>query len=145
MRAPEVFLGKSCYGPSQVWAIAAMVLVWMKRKLLGSSDAPHPILAKPWSMAKLRRLFPDWKFPNADQITTHELRAAIQISERESREEEVMLEISPLPEEMRKMEIPKQLRDLLSFMLVTDPEVRPSASDVLASSEFHAFEQSADT
>ena len=26
MRAPEVFLGKACTGPSQVWAIAAMVL-----------------------------------------------------------------------------------------------------------------------
>lgn len=145
MRAPEVFLGEACYGPAQVWAIAAMVLVWMKRKVLGSSDSPHFILNHSWSMAKIKRLCPDWQLPHPDQVKSHALKAALKACERMSREEEPMLEISPLMEEMQKMEIPKPLRDLLYTMFVVDPEARPSASDVLASKEFHAFEQSVDT
>lgn len=142
MRAPEVFLNEPCYGPSQVWAIAAMVLVWIKREILGASDCPHWILSRPWSMGKLRRLFPQWQLPDPDQVKGHEFKAAIEISGRMSCEEMPMLEISPLQEEMLKIEMPQQLRELLSFMFVTDPEARPSAADVLASDEFQAFEKS---
>lgn len=53
--------------------------------------------------------------------------------------------ISPLEDEIRKLEVnvlPEQVRDLLRLMLVTDldPGNRPSASDVLASREFQAFQ-----
>ncbi|CAG8226735.1 unnamed protein product [Penicillium nalgiovense] len=48
--------------------------------------------------------------------------------------------ILPLDEETKKVEMPQQLRDLLRFILVPDPKLRPSASSVLASSEFQEFE-----
>lgn len=145
MRAPEVFLGEPCDGPSQVWAIAAMVLVWMKREILGTSDCPHSLLESAWSMGKLKRLFPQWKLPRLDQVEGDVFKTALRICDRVSQEEAPMLEISPLQQEMLKTEMPQQLRELLSFMFVTDPEARPSAADVLESNEFQAFENSLDT
>lgn len=145
MRAPEVFLGSPCHGPSQVWAIAAMVLVWANPNVLGASDSPHFILNPAWSMAKIKRLCPDWQLPHPDQVTSHALKAALKASERMSREEAPLLAIGPLPEETEKMEMPRLLRDLLHSMFVLDPKARPSASDVLASDEFQALMKSMDT
>ncbi|KAI1502223.1 hypothetical protein F5X99DRAFT_408402 [Biscogniauxia marginata] len=42
MRAPEVFLGEACTEPSQVWAVAAMMLCWIKPHVLGADVGPHP-------------------------------------------------------------------------------------------------------
>ena len=52
MRAPEVCLGQACTEPSQVWAVAAMVLCWVKPGILGEWDSPHFLIDKAWSMAK---------------------------------------------------------------------------------------------
>ncbi|PWY66567.1 hypothetical protein BO83DRAFT_451749 [Aspergillus eucalypticola CBS 122712] len=43
MHAPEVFLGHACAKPSQVWAVAAMLLCWINPGVLGVWDSPHPL------------------------------------------------------------------------------------------------------
>ncbi|CAI7660722.1 unnamed protein product [Penicillium palitans] len=58
MRAPEVFLGEPCTEPSQVWAVAAMLLCWIKPGLLGAWGSPLDLINEAWSMAKIKRLFP---------------------------------------------------------------------------------------
>ncbi|KAF2452535.1 hypothetical protein BDY21DRAFT_388547 [Lineolata rhizophorae] len=135
MRAPEVFLGQVCTEPSQVWAIAAMVLSWIKTGVLGKSDSPHPLVNAAWCMAKIKRLFPDWEIPTPEEVERPTLQATVKAARRMSREEEPILAI------LQKVEMPQQLRDLLRLMLVTNPDKRPSASTVLASAEFRAFEK----
>ncbi|KAK3296143.1 uncharacterized protein B0H64DRAFT_374272 [Chaetomium fimeti] len=143
MRAPEVFLGNACTGPSQVWATAAMILCWVKPGILGAWDSIHPLLNEAWSMAKIKRLFPEWNIPTPNQINprSYSLQAAVESAERMSVERPEMQAISPLEEEAQKLVMPQELRNLLRFMLVPGVEARPSASVVLASKEFLAFER----
>jgi serine/threonine protein kinase len=141
MRAPEVFLGQACTGQSQVWAVAAMLLCWIKPNVLGNADSPHPLVDAAWCMAKINRLFPDWDFPTPDEVEGPVLQAAVKAAKRMSQEDSPMQAILPIKEEMQKVEMPQQLRDLLVFMLVINPDKRPSASAVLASKEFLAFEK----
>lgn len=139
MRAPEVFLGQACTEPSQVWAVAAMLLCWIKPGVLGEWDSPHFLIDKAWSMVKIKRLFPNWNIPTPDEVEGDALKAAVNSARRMSREEPDLQAILPLTEETRGVEMPQQLRDLLRFMLVADPSERPSASSVLASREFGRF------
>ncbi|KAJ5950472.1 uncharacterized protein N7479_008885 [Penicillium vulpinum] len=140
MRAPEVFLGEACAGPSQVWAVAAMLLCWIKTGVLGMWDSPHPLLNMPWSMAKIKRLFPNWKIPTPDEVNGHFLKASLNIAVNLGKCVPELQAILPFDKETKTMEMPNQLRDLLRFMLVHDPGKRPSASSVLASRELRAFE-----
>lgn len=57
-----------------------------------------------------------------------------------SQEEPGLQAILPLEEEIRGVDMPQQLSDLLCLMLVVDPSERPSASSVLALKEFRAFQ-----
>ncbi|KAF1991508.1 hypothetical protein K402DRAFT_126811 [Aulographum hederae CBS 113979] len=68
MRAPEVFVGQPCTEPSQVWAVAAMLLCWIKAGVMGQWDSPHWLIDDAWCMAKIKRLFPDWKIPTPDEF-----------------------------------------------------------------------------
>ena len=138
MRAPEVFLGHACTGLSQVWAAAAMLLCWIKPGILGKWDSPHFLLDKAWSMAKIKRLFPKWNIPTSDEVKGDTLRATVKCARRMSREEPVLQAILSFEEEIKTVEVPQQLTDLLRLMLVTDPAKRLSASSVLASKEFQA-------
>jgi len=139
MRAPEIFLGQACTAPSQIWAVAALLLCWIKPGVLGAWDSPHYLINEAWCMAKIKRLIPGWKIPPPEEVERPTIKAAIKAAERISREEEPMQAILPFQEEMRKMEVPQQLTDLLHLMLVADPEERPSASVVLQSKEFQMF------
>jgi len=141
MRAPEVYLDHTCTEPSQVWAVAAMLLCWIKPSVLGVHDSPHSMLNEAWAMAKIKRLFPNWSLPPPEEVPREVLRTAIRIARRISREEPEMQNILALEEETQKVEMPQQLRDLLGLMLVVDPSVRPSASDVLTSNEFRELEK----
>lgn len=141
MRAPEVFVGQPCTGPSQVWAVAAMLLCWIKPNVLGNADSPHPLVDTAWCMAKIKRLFPDWELPTPDKVDGPVLQAAVEAARRISREDPPMQAILPIQEEMQKVEMPQQLRDLLGFMLVTNPDKRPSASAVLESIIYLEFEK----
>lgn len=138
MRAPEVFLGHACTEPSQVWAVAAMLLCWIKPGVLGAWDSPHWLIDKAWSMAKIKRLFPSWNLPTSDEVERDSLKVAVKSAERMSREEPALQAILPL-EEIREVEMPQQLRNLLRLMLNVDPGERPTASSVLTSREFLAF------
>ncbi|KAL7626844.1 hypothetical protein AAE478_003618 [Parahypoxylon ruwenzoriense] len=141
MRAPEVFLGQACTEPSQVWAVAAMLLFWIKPGVLGSRDSPHFLLDGSWSMAKIKRLFPDWNIPAPDQAEGPSLQAAVKSARRMSEEEPELQAILPFEEETRKVMIPQQMGDVLRLMLVVNPDRRPLASSVLESTEFQAFEK----
>lgn len=90
-------------------------------------------------MAKIRRLFPGWVIPSPDEFERATLKAAVEIAVRLSEEGPIPQAICPF-EETRKVEMPEQLRDILRLMLVVNPGDRPSASDVLASREFRAFQ-----
>ncbi|CAG8300152.1 unnamed protein product [Penicillium nalgiovense] len=137
MRASEVFLGKVCTEPSQVWAVAAMLLSWIKPGVLGAWDSPLLVLNEAWSMAKIHRLFPYWKLSTPE---TDLLKVTVKSARSLSEGVPELQAILPLDEETKKVEMPQQLRDLLRFILVPDPKLRPSASSVLASSEFQEFE-----
>jgi serine/threonine protein kinase len=143
MRAPEVFLGYACTEPSQVWAVAAMLLCWIKPGILGECDSPHSLIDKAWSMAKVKRLFPNWNIPPPEEVDGDTLKAAVNSARRISREEPEMQAISPLEDETRKVDMPHQLRDLLRLMLKVDPSKRPSALSILESREFMALEKMA--
>ncbi|KAJ5382424.1 hypothetical protein N7517_000335 [Penicillium concentricum] len=140
MRAPEVFLGQACAEPSQVWAVAAMLLCWIKPGVLGMWGSTHPLLNVPWSMAKVKRLFPDWNIPIADEVDGHFLKACVNIAKTLSETKPELQAILPFDEEIKTVEMPDQLRDLFRFMLIHDPVKRPSASSVLKSRELRAFE-----
>lgn len=140
MRAPEVFLGQPCAKLSQVWAVAALLLCWIKPGVLGAWDSPHPLINDAWCMAKLRRLFPGWHIPTPEQVERPTLKSAVESAVILSEDEEGPRWIAPFDEETQKFEIPDQLIDLLRLMLVVDPRQRPSASAVLESKEFKAFQ-----
>jgi serine/threonine protein kinase len=134
MRAPEVFLGKACTELSQVWAVAAMLLCWIKPGVLGAWDSPLLLLNNAWSMAKIQRLFAYWEISTSEtdvlKATVESARCLSEVLELQS--------ILHLDEETKKVEMPQQLRDLLRFILVPDPKLRPSASSVLASVNFES-------
>ncbi|KAJ9217141.1 hypothetical protein DTO166G4_1196 [Paecilomyces variotii] len=136
MRAPEVFLGQPCTAPSQVWAVAAMLLCWINPGVLGAWDSPHPLINEAWCMAKIKRLFPEWNIPTPNEVERITLKNAVQSARRITEEEPVMQAILPFEKETQKVKMPEQLRELLLLMLVVNPSERPSASYVLASREF---------
>lgn len=141
MRAPEVFLGQPCAEPSQVWAIAAMLLCWIKPGVLGAWDSPLHLVNAAWSMAKIQRLFPHWNIPASNEVDGNILKAEVDAAKSFAKEAPELQAIMPFDEETLKVEIPQQLRDLLHFMLVVAPGRRPSAACVLASREFRALEE----
>lgn len=141
MRAPEVFLGLVCTEPSQIWAVTATLLGWIKPGVLGAQDSPHWLINEPWCMAKIKRLFPHWIIPTPDEVTDEVLKAGVKAAQSFGVREDLteLQAILPFDEETQKVEMPQQLRDLLRFMFTIDPAKRPSASSVLASEEFQAF------
>ena len=140
MRAPEVFLGQACTEPSQVWAVAAMLLCWIKPGVLGAWDSPHYMINEAWSMAKTKQLFPNWKIPTPDEVDGDVLKAIVQSARSLGKKVPELQKVLPFNEEMQKVEMPQQLQGLLHFMLVVNVVERPSALSVLASKEFQAFE-----
>jgi hypothetical protein len=118
-----------------------MLVCWIVPRILGAGDTPHWLLNEAWSMAKIKRLFPDWELPDPDDCESGVLKVAVRSAIRMSREEPEMTSIIPFKEEIQKVEVPQQLTDLLRIMLIPNPEKRPSASFVLTSKEFRAFEK----
>ena len=91
-------------------------------------DSPHPFVNGAWCMAKIKRLFPHWKIPHSDTVEGHSLKAAVDAASSSSKEVSELQLISPLCEELRKVDMPQQFRDLPRLMLVVDPVQRPSVS-----------------
>lgn len=83
------------------------------------------------------RLFPGWTGPpNEDEVCQCEFNMAKELSESF---EPALEEISSLEDEMHKMGILPELKDLLCYMFIVNPDQRPSAVEVLASKEFRAL------
>ena len=82
MRAPEVFLGQKCTGTSQVWAVAAMLLCWIRPNVLDSADSPHFLLNEAWCVAKIKRLLPDLDFSTPNEVNGPVLQAAVKAATR---------------------------------------------------------------
>ncbi|KAH6712736.1 hypothetical protein BKA61DRAFT_656843 [Leptodontidium sp. MPI-SDFR-AT-0119] len=85
-------------------------------------------------------LAPKWNIPTPDEVEGESFKAAVRSARRMSQEEPGLQAILPLEEEIRGVDMPQQLSDLLCLMLVVDPSERPSASSVLALKEFRAFQ-----
>ena len=130
--APEVWQGNPYGQPSQVWALAATLLHWIKPAMLGLSGSPSPDVIEPWSLAKLMRLFPDWKGPPVDDERLRRRFEDAQTLTTTARR--VMF--SSWEEEKQGMGLRTEVLDLLDRMLVVDPNQRPSAAELLESDEF---------
>ncbi|KAB8215211.1 hypothetical protein BDV33DRAFT_195434 [Aspergillus novoparasiticus] len=135
------YLGQPCKEPSQVWAVATMLLCWIKPGILGTWDSPHPLINEAWCMAKIKRLFPHWRIPTPNEVTRAILKAAVKSASYFSKAVPELQVNLPFDQEIQKVEMPQQLSDLLRFMLVVNPVDRPSPSSVLASREFRSFEK----
>lgn len=140
MRAPEVFQGRPCTHASQVWACAALLLVWMEPSILGRSGHNRGTLFhNSWSIAKLRRLFPNW---NGPPLKGHRRAAEFQVADEFIKELPPMIGgILSLEDEMQKMGLLPELEDMLRFLFVTDPDARPSAAQVLESDQLRALKK----
>ncbi|KAH9212197.1 hypothetical protein DL95DRAFT_509553 [Leptodontidium sp. 2 PMI_412] len=112
-------------------AVAAMLLCWIKPGVLGAWDSPHFLI---------NTACPKWNIPTPDEVEGESFKAAVRSARRMSQEEPGLQAILPLEEEIRGVDMPQQLSDLLCLMPVVDPSERPSASSVLALKEFRAFQ-----
>lgn len=143
MRAPEVWQGQPCTEPSQVWALAAMLLCWMKPGILGTWGCPSPMIRESWCIAKLMRLFPSWTIPSLDNdVHQCEFNVAKALIDNPP---SALEQISVLEDELQKMNMPIQLMNLLHFMLIVNSDKRPSAIHVLTSNEFLALEKAVES
>jgi hypothetical protein len=131
-----------------MWSCAALLLVWLQPGILGPyGNTGGELLRNSWCMAKLKRLFPAWRYdlPVVDDDAV--LRAEVQVigmfleelEEGNGEAHPILRNILPLEAEMERMGLMAELRDLLRFMFVVDPEARPTASQVLASRELRAL------
>ena len=106
-------MGFPCSEPSQIWAIAAMILCWIKPGILGEWDSPHPLLNAAWCMAKIKRVFPNWIIPSQEDVEGCVLKGAVKSVKRISEEEPDMLKLPPFDSEMQAMNVLLELRDIL--------------------------------
>ncbi|KAI1085990.1 kinase-like domain-containing protein [Rostrohypoxylon terebratum] len=138
MRAPEIFKDQTCTERSQVWAIAAMVLVWMNPDLLGVGDCPHSAIDESWCRMKMKLLFPD-QVHFADYDYIQQLFSLIVPGFVKAQPK--LEAIFTFEEETEVLGVPQEIRDVLRLMFVVDKDQRPSASSVLDSAEFEALEK----
>lgn len=144
MRAPETWQGLGCFHRSDVWSLAAMVLVWLQPKLLGTSGMfQDPLLwPEPWSMAKLMRLFPDWTgTPAAASVIEKEAKFAKALTTELDPENQGQpyVNLGSLDDELRELDVPEEVANMLRYLLVLRQESRPSAVEALASLEYEVL------
>ncbi|KAH9894621.1 kinase-like domain-containing protein [Xylariomycetidae sp. FL2044] len=142
MRAPEVYEGRRGVSRSQIWACAATLLCWMKPGILGVFGNPFSFTEEAWSIAKIRRLFPDWSpSPVVDKpVEQANFRAAQDFIELLPPDLE---KISPLDDELQTITMLPEVRDLIRYLFVPDVKERPSAAEALASEPFKALAEKA--
>lgn len=146
MRAPEVWRGLACIHRSEVWALAAMLLVWMNPGILGPSGINGYITAPVWSIAKLMLLFPGWKGPpSSRKFCRDEFETADMLTMEPDleRPEEQRVNVRSLVEEMHTMRSSVTLQEFLQLLLNPEPENRPSATEALVSKQYLALRETA--
>ena len=70
-------------------------------------------------------------------------KAIVEESSKEGQDDYVNL--SSFDDEVQAMNVPNELKDLFCYLFETDPKRRPSAAQVLISSEFLALQSAAAT
>ncbi|KAI1455392.1 kinase-like domain-containing protein [Annulohypoxylon moriforme] len=146
VQSPEVVLGLTHTSVSSVWAVATMLLSWIERDLLSVAGTPDFTVDGIWNMLKFTRLFPDQIAPELVPEASEQAIQSHVAPEAESLRDFIrayltLKNISTFEEEMQKRDVPKEIKDMLRFMLMVDPDLRPSASSVLASTELQALEK----
>ncbi|OOF91832.1 hypothetical protein ASPCADRAFT_133908 [Aspergillus carbonarius ITEM 5010] len=139
-RAPEIFLLQPCTSPAQVWSVGATILYWIRPGILGPAGVFNPIIDEAWCMAKLKRLFPEWNIPAPEGVVDAEYRSKLYAARGFCQEIEQLMGISSVEGELRRMGVPKEVRDVVRLMMVLDPGERPLAREVLESKEMRALE-----
>ena len=91
-------------------------------------------------MAKLKRLFPEWNIPAPEGVVDAEYRSKLYAARGFCQEIEQLMGMSSVEEELRRMGVPKEVRDVVRLMMVLDPGERPLAREVLESKEMRALE-----
>lgn len=147
-RAPEVWEGCTFIYASQTWALAAMLLAWIQPGMLGVYGCKYSYEEEPWSIVKLRRLFPGWNPPPSKSFKKKKQKN--QFGRAEEILEDAMKypnafpdirKIKPLKEELQGLGVLSELKNLLLYMLVPDVETRPLPEKVLMSDQWAAFER----
>lgn len=91
-------------------------------------------------MVKMKRLFPVWNIPIPDEINGHFLKASVNCAKSFSEQDPDLQVILPFDMETQKVEMQRELSQLLRFKLIPNPSQRPSPLSVLESRELRAFE-----
>lgn len=142
MRTPEIWRELGCSHRSDVWSLAATVLVWLKPGILGFAGAKDDLWPSLWCMTKIMGLFPGWTALPArtETIRKEAIAAKLLLDTRDlDRPKEMYMNVHPLDDELQTMSISDELSNLLRYLLVPDPEKRPSAVDVLNSPQYQAL------
>ncbi|KAL8722864.1 MAG: hypothetical protein Q9181_007408 [Wetmoreana brouardii] len=143
LRAPEVHEGRRCVHRSQIWACAAVLLCWMKPGVLGPAGSPLVLCHEAWSVAKIRRLFPDWT-PMPLEHSMRQLEFACSEEFIQNPKSDIQ-NTSSLEDELRTVKMLPEVSDLLRLLFVVSLEKRASAAEVLASKEYLALVEKAHT
>ena len=113
-----------------LWSIKPSI-IGLRGNILGS------LSAEAWCIAKLMRLFPDWTgLPVAKDLPQLQFKYAQEILEDGYPD---ITSIDSLEKELQTMSILPELKDLLLYMLIPNPEQRPWPADVLYSGQFVAL------
>lgn len=125
-----------------------MLLCWIKPGILGSYGCKYSYEEEPWSIAKLRCLFPEWNPPPStsfqEKKRKNKFGRAEEILEDAIEYPDAFPEIrkiKPLKDELQILGVLPELQDLLLYMLVPDIEKRPLPEKVLTSDQWAAFER----
>ncbi|KAK6530297.1 hypothetical protein TWF694_003659 [Orbilia ellipsospora] len=150
LKAPEHFLGYPAVQSCTVWSLAAMIFQILKPEAftLPPELCSMALLLECESrmIAYFMKLFPHWKFSIGPCNNIYDKN----MYERRLEEAEIFVQTSepsignvlPFSAQIERMDISRELRNLLSMMLIPDAQSRPSASDVLRSDEYRIFSES---
>ncbi|CZS95451.1 hypothetical protein WAI453_011374 [Rhynchosporium graminicola] len=140
MRAPEVWQEYRCTHRSEVWSLAATVLAWAKPGILGTPGIKDGVWPDLSCIAKLMRAFPKWAaLPATSRMNelTWDCAKALSNARDPERPSQYYIEAPSLEKELQSFL--DETVEIFRFLLVTDPEMRPSAASALLSSEFRAL------
>lgn len=108
--------------------------------LFGFSDIDCNVPVEGWCIAKLVLLFGGDLGPLADNdAIKKDFKLGRLLAEWVDKGEQVV-KVSSFEEEMQSIDMPQALKGFVKYLLVVDPDKRPSAAQALASKELRSFE-----
>ncbi|KAJ8066612.1 hypothetical protein OCU04_005659 [Sclerotinia nivalis] len=134
--APEVLEGKGYFHCSDIWALGITLLkpfkedVFMYELPLGTYYPDAEVIAR------LMCLYPNWIPELVEGKTLMDI--PLQEMFAKARDMKPLLQIAPLEQQLKDMDAPKELKDLLVLLLDLDRRKMSSATTILKSSEYLA-------